>query len=99
MEAPVSLFSTVLLGKPSGVTELAIMLICKPEQPEPEKGEVLVITDHHHEVDGLEPLLRSATRASMDAPLPYYMAAGQQLPCDVPAGKPITREMIIAPTD
>ncbi|MEC7245876.1 MAG: hypothetical protein VXW06_02965, partial [Pseudomonadota bacterium] len=46
-----------------------------------------------------EPLLRSATRASKDSPLPYYMAAGQQLAWDVPAGKQITREMIIAPTD
>ncbi|MGB1553409.1 MAG: hypothetical protein ACPHDR_04335, partial [Candidatus Puniceispirillaceae bacterium] len=92
---------TVLLGKPSGVTELAHHVDLQARTTRAwKKGEVLAITDHHHhEVDGLEPLLRSATRASMDAPLPYYMAAGQQLACDVPAGKLITREMIIAPTD
>jgi len=101
VEAPVSLLSTVLLGKPSGATELVHHVDLHARTTRAwKKGEVLAITDHHHhEVDGLEPLLRKATPANKDAPLPYYMAAGQQLACDVPVGSLITREMIIEPSN
>lgn len=99
VEAPASLLSTVLLGKPSGAIALnhhVDLHACTTRDW--KKGEILSITDHHHhEVDGLKPLLQQAGPAHADQPLPYYMAAGQQLACDVAAGTILTRQMICSP--
>jgi predicted homoserine dehydrogenase-like protein len=101
VEAPISLLSTVLLEKPSGAITLehhVDLHACTTKAW--KKGQLLRITDqHHHEVDGLKPLLQAASPARSDKPLPYYMAAGQMLACDVPAGTIITREMITPPAD
>ena len=101
VEAPISLLSTVLLEKPSGAITLehhVDLHACTTRAW--KKGELLRITDqHHHEVDGLKPLLQGALPAHNNQPLPYYMAAGQMLACDVPAGAVITREMITPPAD
>ncbi|MGB1182633.1 MAG: hypothetical protein ACPG4I_04380, partial [Candidatus Puniceispirillaceae bacterium] len=99
VEAPASLLSTVLLGKPSGAIALnhhVDLHACTTRDW--KKGETLSITDHHHhEVDGLKPLLKQAGPADERQPLPYYMAAGQQLACDVAAGTIVTRQMICPP--
>ena len=99
VEAPASLLSTVLLGKPSGAITLNHQVdlhACTTRDW--KKGEILSITDHHHhEVDGLKPLLQPAGPAHADQPIPYYMAAGQQLACDVAAGTVLTRQMISPP--
>ena len=101
VEAPISLLSTVLLEKPSGAITLehhVDLHACTTKAW--KKGQLLRITDqHHHEVDGLKPLLQAASPARSDSPLPYYMAAGQMLACDVPAGTIITREMITPPAE
>ena len=44
-------------------------------------------------------MLLPAAPAAADNPLPYYMAVGQTLVRDVPAGTVITRAMIQALTD
>ena len=44
-------------------------------------------------------MLLPAAPAAADNPLPYYMAVGQTLAQDVPAGTVITRAMIQAPKD
>jgi predicted homoserine dehydrogenase-like protein len=58
-----------------------------------------VTNHHHHEVAGLEPLLRDAALSGGGGPLPYYMAVGRALTRDVPAGTLITRDMVAAPGD
>ena len=48
---------------------------------------------------GLEAMLLPAAPAAADNPLLYYMAVGQTLVQDVPAGTVITRAINQAPTD
>ena len=63
-------------------------------------GEVLEVTDHHHhEVDGLEPMLLDAAPLEPDAALPYYMAVGRTLARKVIAGKVITVADVVPATD
>ena len=59
-----------------------------------------MITDHHHhEIDGLLAELNPAAHAGENGPLPYYMAAENQLRVDVKKGQLITTDMVIPPEE
>jgi len=99
IEAPVSLLSTVLLEQPSGRRNLPHLVdLHGCATRDWKRGEVLAVTDlHHHEVAGLKPKLAPAQPAQPDNALPYYMAAGNRLACDVAKGQVITRNMVAPP--
>jgi len=60
-------------------------------------GEVLDMGGHHHTIDGLEPLVRSAQAAVPGAPVPYFLAANNRLAADVRSGEILTVEMVEEP--
>ena len=88
IEAPMTILSAALLGVPTGATNPTpkFDLVARTER-DFAAGEVLKITDpHHHEVAGLKPELIPAMELSDTNPCPYYLATGERLNQDVPAG-------------
>ena len=59
-------------------------------------GTTLTLGDRH-EIAGLEPLLLEARPLADANPVPYYMAAGNRLLSDLPAGSLITGAMVQRP--
>ena len=101
VEAPVSILSACLLSSGTGAAKVShrVDLVARSTRPW-NAGQQLVITDqHHHEVAGLEPLLKPAAPATLANPLPYYMAVGRRLSRDIPVGTIITRSRGEAPDD
>ena len=99
LEAAVSVMSAVWLGKPTGSQNLShhVDLHARASR-DWSAGDILAITDHHHhEIDGLSAELNPAAISGKNGPLPYYMAAGNQLKTDVKAGQLITADMVIPP--
>jgi predicted homoserine dehydrogenase-like protein len=101
-----------LLGVESATSVLAAALLGQAtggERPQPlcdlggrtikelKAGTVLHAQGHHHVIDGVEGLLVDGGRAEGDGPIPYYMADGCTLSCDVPAGTVITCGMVAMP--
>jgi predicted homoserine dehydrogenase-like protein len=60
-------------------------------------GTLLRAQGHHHVIDGVEGILVDGDRAERGGPIPYYMADGCALACDVQAGTVITCDMIAMP--
>ncbi len=96
VEAPVSILSAVLLNQSTGGVEIEHRcdLVARATR-EFAAGEVLTITDHHHhEVDGLEPMLVQPAKATDSNPLPYYMAVERRLTRALPAGTILGCDMV-----
>jgi len=96
VEAPISILSAALLDLPTGAMAPApsVDLVARTAR-DFKQGEVLHITDpHHHAVAGLEPELIRAERDQDESPLPYYMATGRPLLCDVKTGTVLTWGMV-----
>jgi len=88
LEAPMSILAAALLGHSSAPRRGAprFDLVPRASRDLPA-GTVLDVTDaHHHEVDGLEPMLLDAAAATGANPVPYYLAAGRPLARSVKAG-------------
>ena len=99
LEAPISIMSTVLLGQPTGSHHIQHKVdLHGVAARDWQQGEILAITDHHHhEIAGLTPELQPATQVGRTGALPYYMAAGNKLLCDVKKGQLITADMVAPP--
>ncbi len=96
VEAPMSILSAVLLNRSTGGTEVSHRcdLVARAGR-DFAAGETLSITDHHHhEVDGLEPMLLEASKVEDGNPLPYYMAVQRRLRRAVPAGSIISCDAV-----
>jgi len=99
LEAAISVMSTVWLDKPTGSQDIRhhVDLHARASR-DWSAGEYLAITDHHHhEIDGLWAELNPAALSGSNGPLPYYMAAGNQLAVDVKQGMLITTDMVVPP--
>ena len=98
IEAPISLLQAVLLGHGAADAPRQRYDLVARSRRALRAGEVLAIDDaHHHEVHALEPRLEPAVPVAAGNPLPYYMAAERRLLRDVPAGAPITVDMVEPP--
>ena len=99
LEAPISIMSTVWLDQPTGSQHIGHHVdLHAVAARDWQAGEVLAITDHHHhEIAGLTPQLRDATKIGTSGALPYYMAAENRLVCDVRQGQIITADMVERP--
>jgi len=53
-------------------------------------GTLLEAKGHHHRIEGTNALLLEYAALSDSAPVPYYMASGHRLLCNVPEGEIIT---------
>ncbi len=92
LEAPISILCAALLGQSSalGRDRPRVDLVARASR-EMAAGTVLAITNaHHHEVDGLEPMLLRAAPCVGASPVPYYLAASRPLARDVAAGQVLT---------
>ena len=96
VEAPVSILSAVLLNQSTGGVEVnhRCDLVARAAR-DFAAGETLSITDHHHhEVDGLEPVLVEPSTADGSNPLPYYLAVERRLTRALRAGCIIGCDMV-----
>ena len=94
-EAIFSVLSCALLGMPTGsrdpkprfdVVARATVAI--------KKGTEFAAYGHHHEITGLEGILRPAEAISKNGQLPFYLADGTMLNRDVEPGELITADML-----
>lgn len=94
IETPISLFSAVLQGRPSGSATQAVHAVMAGRTARGFKaGEVLTMGGHHHAIEGMraELLPRAAAKAGV---APFYVAANKRLTRDVPQGAVITLDML-----
>ncbi|GLY30703.1 hypothetical protein [Kineosporia sp. NBRC 101731] len=92
VETPVSLLAAVRLGIGSGVAaprQNAVM--AGRARTDLARGTVLHMGGHHHEIDGVEPVLLPTTEAPQNT-APFYLAAHTTLAREVRAGELITFE-------
>lgn len=96
VEAPVSILSAVLMQQSTGGAQVdhRCDLVARATR-DFVAGETLSITDHHHhEVDGLEPMLVKPAPAWGGNPLPYYMAVEKRLTRNLRAGDIVDCDMV-----
>ena len=95
-----SVFSVGLLGLPTSAThpEPRYDVVARATVPM-SKGTSLQAKGHHHVIDGLEGALLPARKVSLNTQIPYYLADGSVLNCDVRAGDLITADMLEKPVD
>jgi len=95
VETPTSILCAGLLGVPTGATELLPRFdVLVRATGNLKAGEIL-----HEDNPFLEPVIRPARAVTVESPLPYFMADGNTLAADVPAGAIVTTEMVYAPAD
>lgn len=98
VEAPLSVMAAARLGH-SVVDETyrqRVDLVARAER-DLRAGTRLAVEGNRHAVPGLEALLVPAVTIAPDAPIPYYMAVGQMLARDVPAGAILLGDDVVAP--
>ena len=96
VETPLTMLCAALLGAPTGAGELLPRVDVVAHAGEDlAAGEVLP-GDHSPR---LKFLMTPAIPLSHGAPLPFHLASGHALTCDVPAGTPITAATIAPPAD
>ncbi|MFJ3055444.1 NAD(P)H-dependent oxidoreductase [Herbaspirillum sp. NPDC087042] len=94
LETPISLFSAVLHGRASGSTTQEVHAVMAAQTQRAFKaGEVLRMGGHHHNIDGMKPLLLPAAQAHR-IHAPFYLAANRRLKVDVAAGEIISLDML-----
>ncbi|MFM0323426.1 NAD(P)H-dependent oxidoreductase [Caballeronia glebae] len=85
LETPMSLFSAVLLGQPTGSTaQLPHAQMVALADRDFKAGETLAMGGHHHTIEGATPLLVDSAKAGRAAP--FYLAANKRLLADVAKG-------------
>ncbi|SOE89052.1 Predicted homoserine dehydrogenase, contains C-terminal SAF domain [Caballeronia arationis] len=86
LETPMSLFSAVLLGQPTGsADQLPYAQMVARVTRDFKAGETLAMGGHHHTIDGATPLLVDRVKAGDAAP--FYLAANKRLLADVAKGE------------
>lgn len=93
LESLLSLFSAVLHGRPSGsATQATHAVMIARAQRDFNAGDMLCMGGHHHDIDGMTPLLVPAAEAHGKAP--FYLAANKRLRLDAPRGADISLDML-----
>jgi predicted homoserine dehydrogenase-like protein len=93
LESLMSIFSAVLHGRPSGSdTQKTHAVMAAVAQRDFKAGETLRMGGHHHEIQGVKPVLLPAMQAHDKAP--FYLAANKRLRADVPRGASISIDML-----
>jgi predicted homoserine dehydrogenase-like protein len=96
VETPLTMLCAALLGAPTGARELLPRVdVTAHAAQDLAKGEVLP-GDHSPR---LSFLMTPAAPLSDGGPLPFHLASGHTLTCNVPAGTPLTAAMIATPAD
>ncbi len=95
-----SVLSVGLLGLPTSSTnpEPRYDVVARAAVPL-SRGSRLEAKGHHHVINGLEGVLLPAQKVSHNTQLPYYLADGSVLTCDVKPGELITAAMLEKPAD
>lgn len=99
-EALFSVFSIGMLGLPTGSDNPTPRydLVAKANR-DMAKGTHLKAVGHHHVIDGFDGIIRPAARIDRNIQLPYYLADGMTLKCDVKKGELLTSEMLEVPEE
>jgi predicted homoserine dehydrogenase-like protein len=93
LESLMSLFSAVLHQRPSGSdTQATHAVMIGRAQKKLPAGHMLHMGGHHHDIEGVTPLLVPAAEAKGKAP--FYLAANKRLLADVPEGADISIDML-----
>ena len=96
VETPITMLCAALLGVPTGACELLPLVdVVAHAAVDLKKGDVMP-GDHSPR---LQFLMAPAAALDDAAPLPFHLASGNPLACDVAAGTPITAAMVVPPTD
>lgn len=99
-ETLLSVFSVGLLGLPTSSVEPQPRYDVVARATVPlAKGTPLSAKGHHHVIDGLDGVLMPACKVSLNTQIPYYLADGSVLNCDVQPGDLITAEMLVRPEE
>ncbi|MCG8556880.1 MAG: flagellar biosynthesis protein FlgA [Proteobacteria bacterium] len=100
LEAMASILQAVRLGLPTGAAapEPRVDLAARATR-HLGPGHDLAMGGHHHEIDGVEPLLVEAGPIGDDQPLPFTMAANTRLAAAVAPGTLLTADMVEQPAD
>lgn len=86
LETPMSLFSAVLLGQPTGsASQLPHARMVVRATRDFKAGETLAMGGHHHTIEGATPLLLDGSLAGDAAP--FYLAANKRLVADIAQGE------------
>jgi predicted homoserine dehydrogenase-like protein len=96
VETAISILCATLLGVPTGAVELSPRFDVIARATENLKAGEPVDGDSG---PGLEARMLPAQPVMADRPLPYFMAHGNVLAVDVPAGTMVTADMVVAPPD
>jgi predicted homoserine dehydrogenase-like protein len=93
LESLMSLFSAVVHQRPSGSdTQATHAVMIGRAQKRLPAGHMLHMGGHHHDIEGVTPLLVPADEAKGKAP--FYLAANKRLLADVPEGADISIDML-----
>ncbi len=97
-EALFSVLSVGILGLPTGSDNPRPRydLVSRATKDIPA-GTDLKAVGHHHVIDGLEGILRTAKRVDANVQLPYYLADGMKVKRDIKKGELITADMLEKP--
>lgn len=94
LETPISLFSAVLQGRASGSPAQQVYAVMAAQAQRAFKaGEVLKMGGHHHNIEGMKPLLLPAAQAHR-VHAPFYLAANRKLKVDVAPGDIVSLDML-----
>ena len=96
VETPISILSAALLGTPTGATDLLPRFDVVARAARDLQAGGVVGKDSG---SGLSMLMVPAQPVTDESPLPYFMAEGNALRTDVPAGSVLTTEVIVPPPD
>ena len=99
-EAIFSILSCALLGMPTSARHPwprydVVARVTAPLR----RGTVFTAQGHHHEIAALEGILLPAEPIAGNSRLPFYLADGARLKCDVRPGQLLTADMLEVPGD
>ena len=96
VETPLTMLCAALLGAPTGANELLPRVDVVAQAAEDLAAGEELPGDHSPR---LKFLMTPAARLSDGALLPFHLASGNPLTCDLPAGAPITAAAVQPPAD
>jgi predicted homoserine dehydrogenase-like protein len=99
VETPISILCAGLLNLSSGSLSYQPRADLVGKAKKDLKAGSSLQIDHGESGDFFEYLIVSSTPGHKDGPIPFYMAAGNQLKADVPAGSMLTWDVIKEPED
>lgn len=95
IEAPVSLLRAIKSGQPGGLLRPRYDLLARTTK-DLKAGQTLAM-GARHSIIGLQAELLPAQAVTPTTPVPFYMAANQQLQTDLNAGQVLRTEHLVAP--